>query len=66
MPLQFIDIRDSNVKFVNEDNDPINALETDLANMVFDSMQDKLKISQLENELGVALLEIMQLKLGGN
>lgn len=69
MPLQFFDIKDSQIKFVNESNNPEKRLENaehDIANMIYDSMMDKLKIHQLEMELGNVLLEIMNLKLGGN
>lgn len=40
--------------------------QNDLATMVFESMQDKQKISQLETDLGNAVIEIMNLKMGGN
>lgn len=40
--------------------------QNDLAAMVFESMQDKQKISQLETDLGNAVIEIMNLKMGGN
>lgn len=69
MPVQFIDIKDSQVKFVNEKENPqikVEAVEVDVATLVFESMQDKMKIMQIETELGVAVMEIMQLKLGGN
>ena len=39
--------------------------ESDLAVIVMESMNDKLKISQLENDLGNAVLEIMTMKIGG-
>lgn len=38
--------------------------QNDLATMIFESMQDKQKISQLEKDLGNALIEIMNLKMG--
>lgn len=40
------------------------ATETDVANIVFESMMDKIKISQLETDLGNAVMEIMSLKMG--
>lgn len=69
MPLQFINIKDSSVTFADENKNPekrIEVAETDLATLVFQSMQDKLKISQLEMELGNALIEIIIMKMGGN
>jgi hypothetical protein len=69
MPLQYFNISDSEVKFVNEEKSPIHRsenLEMDMATMVFESMQDKMKINQLENDLGNAVFEIMSLKTGGN
>lgn len=69
MGLQYVNIKDSQVKFVNENNDPnkkIQTIEADMATLVFESMQDKLEINQLETELGNALIEIMTLKMGGN
>lgn len=69
MGLQYVNIKDSQVKFVNENNDPnkkIQTVEADMATLVFESMQDKLEINQLETELGNALIEIMTLKMGGN
>lgn len=44
----------------------LEATEFDLANMVFESMSDKMKISQLESDLGNALMEIMTLKMEAN
>ncbi|WP_397537881.1 hypothetical protein [Rummeliibacillus pycnus] len=38
--------------------------QNDVATMVFESMQDKMKISQLETDLGNAVIEIMNLKMG--
>lgn len=38
--------------------------QNDLATMIFESMQDKQKMSQLEKDLGNALIEIMNLKMG--
>ena len=68
MPLQYIDIRDSQVKFVNEGKDPTKksiSLEMDIATIVFESMQEKIKMVQLESELGIAMYEIMNIKMGG-
>ncbi|MDF1510604.1 hypothetical protein PZE06_20940 [Robertmurraya sp. DFI.2.37] len=69
MPLQYINIENSTVEFVNKEKNPAKKaeqLEVDLATLVYESMQDKMRIRQLESDLGNALLEIMQLKLGGN
>ena len=38
--------------------------EEELANVVFDSMSDKIKIAQLESDLGNAVMEIMTLEMG--
>lgn len=43
----------------------ISSVQVDVATIVFESMQDKQKIAQLETDLGNALLEIMALKMGG-
>ena len=43
----------------------IEGMQNDLAAMVFESMQDKMKITQLEGELGNAMFEIMNTKMGG-
>lgn len=66
MSLQFIDIKDSNVKFANEENNLIKKTEQDLANITFESMQDKIKISILEETSATLTFEIMQLKMGGS
>lgn len=42
----------------------VEVVQNDLATMVFESMQDKQKISQLETDLGNAVVEIMNLKMG--
>lgn len=39
-------------------------VQNDLATMVFESMQDKMKINQLETDLGNAVIEIMNIKMG--
>lgn len=69
MPLQFIDIKDSNVKFVNPEKDPAKKteiLESDLAAMTFESMMDKMKVATLEETSATLAFEVMQLKMGGN
>ena len=39
-------------------------MQSEMAAMVFESMQDKQKINQLETDLGNAVIEIMNLKMG--
>lgn len=43
----------------------VEVLETDLANTVFDSMMDKMKIASLEDLSAQLTFEIMTLKMGG-
>ncbi len=40
----------------------LEANEANVANMIFNSMMDKMKVTQLENSLGNALVEISRLK----
>lgn len=42
----------------------VEAVQMDVATMVFESMQDKMKIAQLEADLGNAVMEIMMMKMG--
>lgn len=65
MGVQFVDIKDSNVKFVNEKNDPIKRTEEDLANITFESMMDKMQIASLEEISAALTFDVMQLKMGG-
>lgn len=64
MPLQFIDIKDSNVKFVNEENDPVKPVEDMQAEILFESMIDKMRIATLEDTQAELLFEIMSIKMG--
>lgn len=67
--MQFRDINNSQVTFVNPERDPekkTEILESDLAAMTFESMMDKMKIAGLEESSAMMAFEIMQLKMGGN
>ena len=44
----------------------INTTEGELASVIFESMSDKMKIAQLESDLGNAVVEIMSMKMGGS
>jgi hypothetical protein len=48
VPLQFIDIKDKKVKFVNEDKDPIKQLEQQNAELLLDLAVKDTKIEELE------------------
>ena len=66
--MQFVDITDSKVRHLDERKDPIKrseSMESDLAVLIFEGMSDKMKISQLEADLGSALIELMEMKMGG-
>lgn len=52
MPLQYVDINNSQVTFVNQEKDPVKKtemLESDMATMMFESMMDKMKVVTLED-----------------
>lgn len=69
MPLKFIDIRDSQVKFVNEEKNPENRLgdaEISLGNVLFENAMEKVRVNGIEAIQGDLMLEIAQLKMGGN
>lgn len=66
--MQFVDITDSKVRHLDENKDPIKrseSMESDLAVLIFEGMSDKMKIAQLEADLGSALMELMEMKMGG-
>lgn len=44
----------------------LEATELDVASILFESMTQSLKTSQLENDLANALMEIMTMQMGGN
>ncbi|MED5017941.1 hypothetical protein P9847_11570 [Paenibacillus chibensis] len=65
--MQYIDIKDSTVNFVNEDKDPAkkaDQLGADLGNLLMESAMDKATIMQLEDTVGNLLLEVAMLKGG--
>lgn len=39
-------------------------VQSDIATILIESMQDKMRIAQLENDLGSAVMEIMTMKMG--
>lgn len=39
-------------------------VQSDIATILIESMQDKIRITQLENDLGSAVMEIMTMKMG--
>lgn len=50
------------VKIQTPEEKRLEANEANVANMIFSNMMDKMKITQLENSLGNALVEISRLK----
>lgn len=67
--MQYVDVRDSKLRYVDENKDPsqkARALESDLATMVFESMGDKMRIHDLETLTAQLTFEIMNFKLGGD
>ncbi|WP_136604678.1 hypothetical protein [Paenibacillus dokdonensis] len=65
--MQYIDIKDSTVNFVNEDKDPqkqTDQMGADLGNLLMESAMDKATIMQLEDTVGNLLLEVAMLKGG--
>ncbi|MEC0370058.1 hypothetical protein [Paenibacillus chibensis] len=65
--MQYIDIKDSTINFVNEDKDPQKQTEqmgADLGNLLMESAMDKATIMQLEDTVGNLLLEVAMLKGG--
>ena len=54
------------IKIPTKEDRRIEATELDIASILFESMADKIKISQLEQDLGGAVMEIMAMKMGGN
>lgn len=44
----------------------IEATELDVASILFESMNDKMEIAQLKDDLGNTVVEIMNMKMGGN
>ncbi len=66
--MQFLDITDSKIRHLDENKDPLKKtenMESELAALIFEGMSDKMKISQLETDLGNALIELMEMKMGG-
>lgn len=53
------------IKIPSPEERRLEATELDIASILFGSMEDKMRISQVESELGNALVEIMTLKMGG-
>lgn len=53
------------IKIPTQEERRLRMAEEELAFILFDSMQDKIKISQLEEELGNALFDIMKMQMGG-
>lgn len=67
--MQYVDISDSKLRYVDESKDPsqkANALESDLATIVFESMEDKMRIYDLETLTAQLTFEVMNFKLGGD
>lgn len=54
------------IKIPMKEEKRLQATELDVANVIFESMSDKMKITQLETDLGNAVVEIMTLKMGGS
>ena len=54
------------IKIPTKEEKRLLATELDVANVIFESMSDKMKIAQLETDLGNAVVEIMTLKMGGS
>lgn len=66
--LQYVNINDSKVKFVNESDNPENRLsdaEKNIGEILFDAAMDKIKADEIESTQAEMLLEIAQLKMGG-
>lgn len=53
------------IKIPTKEEKRLQATELDVASILFENMEDKMRISQVESELGNALVEIMTLKMGG-
>lgn len=53
------------LKIKSEEEKRIEANESDLAAMTFESMMDKMKIVALEETSATLAFEVMQLKMGG-
>lgn len=67
MPLQFVNIKDSSVKFVNEANDPEVKYQVISAQLAMELAQANINLSAQEALTASLALELAQLKLqGGN
>lgn len=54
------------IKIPTPEGKRLKVAESEVANIIFESMMDKMKIAQLEDDLGSAVMEIMSMKMGGN
>jgi len=52
------------IKIPTSEERRLQAAESDLANVLLESMADKQKIEQLETDLGNTLLEIINIRMG--
>lgn len=66
MPLQFIDIKDSEVKFVNKENDPVGQQQALTAQLAIQLAQANINLSAQEALTATLALELAQFKMGGN
>lgn len=64
MALQIVSIKDSKIKFVNEGKDEDKTIRDVQADILFESMNDKMRIAQLEEMNALMLIEIMNIKTG--
>lgn len=65
--MQYVNIADSTVNFVNPDKDPAkkaDQLGADLGNLLLESAMDKATILELEDTVGNLLFEVAALKGG--
>ena len=63
--LQIVNIKDSKVKYVNKENDPLKPVVEENANLMFQNAMQDLQINALQMENAELMFRIANIELGG-
>lgn len=62
--MQFIDIKDSQVKFINQEKDRVQNLENENADLIFQNAMQDFSIQQIQDENAELIFKIAMMEAG--